>query len=337
MSLLLLLLACGDEHSSPDPATEIGNPEMTATLRTTSSNPPWIATESGAVQALSSVWVFVEQVTLHGCEGATKTTPGGWFDLVSPEPVVWELAESSLCGLDLDLGASSAEGFDAPGELAVYAAGIDRLDRAFEVVERRADSTSISADALAADGTFFVVTFDLAAWLAELDLTAAVVDGDTLFLEGTDVTPAGSGELQGAVRLWVDVDANGAVDATDLPTDDGELPYLDADADGLHDDTEAALGTDPQGVDLDDDGLDDGEEHLIVGTSPTNPDTDEDGVDDGTEVDEGTDPLDGDSVDADGDGFDSSEDCDDDDPTVYPGAPDPGGDGIDQDCDGEDG
>lgn len=68
---------------------------------------------------------------------------------------------------------------------------------------------------------------------------------------------------------------------------------VDTDEDGLTDDEEAELGTDPSNPDSDADGLQDGEE--VNGDNPTdpmNPDTDGDGATDGDEVDAGTDPND---------------------------------------------
>ena len=70
------------------------------------------------------------------------------------------------------------------------------------------------------------------------------------------------------------------------------LQYVqDSDGDGLTDDEEADIGTDPNDPDTDDDGLNDGDE-VDLGTDPLNPDTDGDGVNDGDEVDCGSDPLD---------------------------------------------
>lgn len=66
---------------------------------------------------------------------------------------------------------------------------------------------------------------------------------------------------------------------------------IDTDGDGLTDDEEDTLGTDPNSADTDGDGLDDGEE-LELGTDPTLADTDGGGVNDGAEVTNGTDPLD---------------------------------------------
>ena len=63
---------------------------------------------------------------------------------------------------------------------------------------------------------------------------------------------------------------------------------LDPDNDGLPNDEEARLGTNPNVADTDGDGVPDGEEVLLDGTSPTNPDTDGDGANDGQELLVGT-------------------------------------------------
>jgi hypothetical protein len=73
---------------------------------------------------------------------------------------------------------------------------------------------------------------------------------------------------------------------------------VDSDGDGLTDEEEAELGTDPINPDTDGDGLTDGEE-VERGTDPLNPDTDGDGFHDGDECARGTDPL---NPDTDGDG-----------------------------------
>ncbi len=59
---------------------------------------------------------------------------------------------------------------------------------------------------------------------------------------------------------------------------------LDSEGDGLSDEEEARLGTDPFSKDTDNDGLSDYEEVKIYHTDPLNPDTDFDGLLDGEEV-----------------------------------------------------
>ena len=66
----------------------------------------------------------------------------------------------------------------------------------------------------------------------------------------------------------------------------------DADDDGLTDEKERELGTDPRDADSDDDGLLDGQEVNDLGTDPLDPDTDGDGCPDRHELAGMTDPLD---------------------------------------------
>ena len=71
---------------------------------------------------------------------------------------------------------------------------------------------------------------------------------------------------------------------------------IDTDGDGLSDDYELKIGTDPLNPDTDGDGLKDGEEVLVYKTNPLNPDTDYDMLKDGEEVKKyKTNPLDPDT------------------------------------------
>ena len=70
---------------------------------------------------------------------------------------------------------------------------------------------------------------------------------------------------------------------------------VDSDDDGLTDDEEAELGTDPNNADSDGDGLLDGVE-VSLGSDPTLSDTDGDGFIDSEEVEEGTSPTDANDV-----------------------------------------
>lgn len=80
---------------------------------------------------------------------------------------------------------------------------------------------------------------------------------------------------------------------------------IDSDADGLTDDNEANLGTNPLLPDSDGDGLTDREELMIYNTDPLNPDSDGDGLTDYEEIGVyGTDPL---VADSDADGYSDGE------------------------------
>ena len=87
----------------------------------------------------------------------------------------------------------------------------------------------------------------------------------------------------------------------------GEGIYADKDFDGLLDNQEYALGTNPCSPDTDGDGLSDWEELNTYGTDPLEWDTDGDGLSDGEEVNTyGTAPLD---PDTDGDGLSDGEEA----------------------------
>lgn len=109
----------------------------------------------------------------------------------------------------------------------------------------------------------------------------------------------------GLPKHWED--AHGLSDLDDGSTNVNNGPTGDPDGDGLDNQTELALTTNPQLADSDDDGVEDGVE-AGNGTNPNSADTDEDGVSDGAETgtgvfvsasDTGTNPL---NPDSDGDG-----------------------------------
>ena len=83
---------------------------------------------------------------------------------------------------------------------------------------------------------------------------------------------------------------------------------VDADSDGLSDEEELEIGTDPNKADSDDDGLSDGFEAREFGTDPLEADSDQDRLNDGDELETfKTDALRGDS---DEDGFGDADEID---------------------------
>ena len=97
--------------------------------------------------------------------------------------------------------------------------------------------------------------------------------------------------------VTADLRASGATDQIRIIT------ARDTDGDGLTDNEEATLGTNPADTDTDADGSSDGDE-VSNGTDPLDPDSDDDGLSDGEEIVAGTDPLDEDSDD---DGLDDGD------------------------------
>jgi len=96
----------------------------------------------------------------------------------------------------------------------------------------------------------------------------------------------------GAQDVTLDADADGLIDEEELELGtDPNSP--DTDGDRLSDGFEVReFGTDPLRADSDEDGLGDGDELEVYRTDPLAADTDDDGYDDATEVDAGTDPRD---------------------------------------------
>ncbi len=144
-------------------------------------------------------------------------------------------------------------------------------------------------------------------------------DAPGLRLRSTDpgvvsVSAAGEAVTIGPGRAWAVVEADGEdaacaveVDLA-LDSDRDGLPdsyeaargldpanpadaALDRDGDGLTELDEFLLGTNPQNLDTDSDGLDDRAEARQRGTDPLRPDSDGDGAGDGLEVASATDPL----------------------------------------------
>lgn len=112
-----------------------------------------------------------------------------------------------------------------------------------------------------------------------------------------------------------------------LDGDDDGVSEDDVDADGLTNDEEADLGTDPEDADSDNDGLSDGDE-VDLGTDPLVADSDGGGTEDGDEVDAGTNPLDSDDDEADSDGDGLTDDDEEDTYGTDPDEADTDGDGV---------
>lgn len=109
---------------------------------------------------------------------------------------------------------------------------------------------------------------------------------------GTTPDPSVNGEVNAVVPVNI---PEPIINTSPQPTEPVQPPEpvqapTDSDNDGLSDEEEIALGTNPQAADTDSDGLSDRDEVRIYGTDPKNPDTDGDTFQDGEEVRGGYDP-----------------------------------------------
>ncbi len=129
----------------------------------------------------------------------------------------------------------------------------------------------------------------------------------TAFTEIDDITVnySASSLASGNYSATVEISSPGSMNSPQSIQIDLSVSPSDQDGDGLLDDTETALGTDPLDADSDDDGLDDGDEVNVLATNPLDPDSDDDELSDGDEVATyATDPLD---IDSDDDGYSDGE------------------------------
>jgi Tol biopolymer transport system component len=132
--------------------------------------------------------------------------------------------------------------------------------------------------------------------------TTALIFGRQRFAVNSATQTAAFNQTAAAQIGEEDTDGDGLTNDREIELGtDPENP--DSDGDGLLDGNEVERGTDPLNPDTDGDGLSDGDE-VQRGTDPLNPDTDGDGLSDGDEVQRGTDPL---NPDSDGDGLPDGE------------------------------
>lgn len=132
--------------------------------------------------------------------------------------------------------------------------------------------------------------------LAHIGLLPDMIeDLKSVGLTDEDLVPLFS-SAEAYITMWEGAECGPDFDGDGVGNDCDE----DDDNDGLTDEEEIGLGTDPLDADTDDDDLIDGEEVNTYGTDPLDSDSDDDGLTDGDEVNVyGTDPLDADSDDDD--------------------------------------
>jgi cell wall-associated NlpC family hydrolase len=229
------------------------------------------------------------------------------------DPYVW--------GVNADLGDADPDAFDCSEliEWAAAQAGVQMPDGSwYQYLELEARGTTMSVEeALQTRGALLF-------WFSseptadggrpsEAHVAISLGDGRTIEARGTEYGVGSwtgsterfnyAGVIPGLETAVPQVPAAAAAPAT--------FAAVDTDKDGLVDDAERRIGSDPLSRDSDRDGSSDGHEQLRSHTSPINSDTDGDLIPDAVELVQGTDPTDPDS-DRDGrvDGGDTSPDTD---------------------------
>jgi cell wall-associated NlpC family hydrolase len=230
------------------------------------------------------------------------------------DPYVW--------GVNADLGDADPDAFDCSElvEWAAAQAGVQMPDGSwYQYLQLQEQGTTMSVeDALQTRGAL-LFWFSSAPTAgggrpAEAHVAISLGDGRTIEARGTKY---GVGSWTGSTERF-----NYAGVIPELATAIPQVPAaalaapatftaVDSDGDGLVDDAERQIGSDPLNRDSDGDGSSDGYEQLVSHTSPTSIDTDGDLIPDAVELVQGSDPNDPDS-DRDGrlDGGDTSPDTD---------------------------
>ena len=267
-------------------------------------------------------------------------TGGSFHDIVNPAELISKLPDLVRFGLDsVPLLADAADNvavrhvsfrLQSPlaidetltDEIAPYSASFGFPDLSTPTT---LDVTASATDFSGNETTLSTVTVDVlpsenGPQILRLE-PAAITPGTTVTLVGRFFDPVAAGNVvsfagvpasvTSARKAQLIVTVPPSVTAGSLIVEVGgrasePVTYaIDSDADGLSDDDEAALGTDPTDPDTDDDGLEDGDEVHVHGTDPLVADTDVDGLLDGFEVTHGLDPkTPGDeALDTDGDGL----------------------------------
>lgn len=175
---------------------------------------------------------------------------------------------------DVVLASAADDGSEANGSSALPSLSADGSTVAF-----RSSATNLDPDDT--DTTFDVYVKELAS--GDIALVSAADDGTKSNSSSFAASLSGEGAAVAFESNATNLDDGDTDSTSDVYVKD-LTPPVDTDGDGLSDDEEALLGTDPLNPDTDNDGLSDGDE-VDLSTDPLNPDTDGDGIVDSRDPD----------------------------------------------------
>ncbi|WP_208588454.1 adhesive domain-containing protein, partial [Gracilibacillus suaedae] len=234
-----------------------------------------------------------------------------------------DLASAQVLGTTtVDLTAIVAKPSGIEGEVPIYGAGISNsvIDAALLSSLEDSDTVTFSEDVTAP----VLVSAEIDGNSTDGYVVSGEAEepGDSVTVYNSAGEPVGEGVIAEDGTFTIDVDPT-------LVEESEELSIIGTDEAGNESEPATVVVPEDTPVDSDEDGLTD-EEEADLGTDPENPDTDGDGINDGDEVDNGTDPLDPndpptDPVDSDEDGLTDEEEAD---LGTDPENPDTDGDGI---------
>ncbi len=206
--------------------TDTGNPPVAASLTARSSDPSVAVAPARGDVVIEQAWISLTElrVTLgaacdHVSDPYDRDVVG---DVVVGRPLAG-LPDEPICGVHLTLAARSELPAGAPPGLVdrtLFITGSLADGTPFEISSALATSIAVSAPApfeLSPDAGA-LITFDVAPWLAGLDLAGLARDPD-----GVIRLASGDAELsrfeasfQTSVELYEDLDGDGALDPAEL-------------------------------------------------------------------------------------------------------------------------
>ena len=196
--------------------TDTGNPPVTATLSARSGEPRVVISPSVAEVVIDEGWVSIRDaryVLGSACDHASDSVVVDLAgDIVRGVPT--RLPEGAICGLHVSPGPAAALPLGAPEAFrdhTLLVRGTRSDGSPFELVSGETtgiDIVSTTDDVVLAMDGHVLLAFDVARWLAGVDLDAIPLDMDGVARLGPGASSVGLG---GSIALYRDVDRDGRV------------------------------------------------------------------------------------------------------------------------------